>query len=552
MALYNKANNKPLLVTMALPYANGSIHLGHLVEAVIADVFVRTNKMAGRDTIYICADDTHGTPIQISAMQQNITPEELIARAYDEHTADYKTYGIEFDNYYTTNSEENRLWSEKIYAELQKYGLINKKVIQQFYCEHDQRFLPDRFVKGTCPKCGAPNQYGDNCVVCGASYNSEDIKDPACTLCQKPPVLKDSEHLFVDMQKEKDFLEKFLAKDGVIQDDIKVFINNWVSDLHERCISRDAPYFGFKIPDTEDKYFYVWLDAPIGYISSTQNYCEKHGIDINKYWAENANAEIVHIIGKDIVFFHALLWTMMLKVAKIKLPDSLYIHGFLTVEGEKMSKSNGTFILAKDFAAKVPHENATQFLRFYFASKLTPTVSDLDFSIDEFINVVNSALVNNIGNFCNRTSTFLDKFFASTIPDVASDSKIEAQSSELVNKVVENLLARNFRAAINEIRSLGDLANKYFQDEKPWELVKNDMERAKTVMATCANLIAVLGTTIKPIVPEIVKTLEKQFDENFVWESANFGRKNKKIGTAQKLALPLEKSLFDGLYEGNK
>jgi len=547
MNLYQK-NEKPLLVTMALPYANGSIHLGHLVEAVMADVFVRANKMTGRDTIYICADDTHGTPIQINAMKQNITPEELITKAWDEHTRDYAEYGIEFDKFYTTNSEENRVWVERIYAQLQKNGLISEKTIQQFYCEYDKRFLPDRFVRGTCPKCGAQNQYGDNCEVCGASYNSETLKDPKCSLCQKTPILKDSEHFFIDMKKEKNFLDKYIAENGVIQDDMKVFVNNWASDLQERCISRDAPYFGFKIPQTKDKYFYVWLDAPVGYIGSTQKYCDEKGIDVNKYWSENANAEVVHIIGKDIVYFHALLWPVMLKSAKLKTPDSLYIHGFLTIEGEKMSKTRGTFILAKDFVKRVKHDNAAQYLRFYFVAKLALNVNDLDFSIDELVTAINSTLVNNIGNFCNRTSTFLDRFFDSTIPDCGSDEEIERQSLDIMKKIVEFLLKLNFRAALDEIRNLGSLANKYFQDEKPWELVKSDMERAKKVMATCANLSAVLGVAIKPVVPEIARILENQFGENFNYDSANFGRRNKKILPAQKLALPLEKAMFDGLY----
>jgi methionyl-tRNA synthetase len=349
------------------------------------------------------------------------------------------------------------------------------------------------------------------------------------------------------MKKEKDFLEKYLSKSGVIQDDMKTFVNNWASDLQERCISRDEPYFGFKIPQTDNKYFYVWLDAPIGYISSTQKYCDENGIDINKYWNENSDAEIVHIIGKDIVYFHALLWPVMLKTAKIKTPDSLFIHGFLTIEGEKMSKTRGTFILAKDFAEKVKAEGAMQFLRFYFASKLTPTVNDLDFSADEFVNVINSTLVNNFGNFCNRTSVFLDRFFESTIPDVDCDKEIERQSLELVRKTIDFLLKFNFRAAIEDMRNLGNLANKYFQDKKPWELVKTDMEEAKIVLATCANLIAVLSVVIKPIVPEISKITEHIFDEIFNWDSANFNRKNKKILPMQKLALPLEKAMFDGL-----
>lgn len=548
-----KNNNKPLLLTMALPYANGSIHLGHLVEAVIADMYVRSQRMNEREVLFICADDTHGTPIQISAMKQGITPEELIAKAWDEHTADYAKYQIEFDKFYTTNSKENRFWMEKIYADLQKNGLINKKTIKQFYCENDKMFLPDRFVKGTCPKCGAENQNSDNCEVCGASYNGEDIKNPKCSICGQTPVLKDSEHFFVEMQKEQSFIKEYLAKDGVIQDDMKVFVNNWANDLQERCISRDEPYFGFKIPGTGEngepaKYFYVWLDAPIGYISSTQKYCDENGLDVEKYWGENADCVIEHIIGKDIVYFHALLLPVMLKNAKIKTADSLFIHGFLTMEGEKMSKSNGTFILAKDFVKRVKHENANQYLRFYFAGKLTPTVNDLDFSVDEFINAINSTLVNNIGNFCNRTSTFLDKFFGSTIPEILCDSEIEKKSIELVEKIKMNFLARNYRTAVDEIRNLGSIANKYFQDEKPWELVKTDMEKAKIVLATCANLVAILGVVIKPIIPEIANKIEIQFGEEFTWKSANFNRAGKKIGVAQKLALPLEKAMFDELY----
>jgi methionyl-tRNA synthetase len=330
---------------------------------------------------------------------------------------------------------------------------------------------------------------------------------------------------------------------------MKIFVNNWVNDLQERCISRDEPYFGFKIPDTQNKYFYVWLDAPVGYVASTQKYCDENSIDINKYWNEDSNAEIVHIIGKDIVYFHALLWPVMLKTAKLKIPDSLCIHGFLTIEGEKMSKTRGTFILAKDFVQKVKHDGIAQYLRFYFASKLALNVNDLDFSVDEFINLINSTLVNNIGNFCNRTSTFLDKFFDSTIPDADYDEEIARQSSESVKKIVQHLLNLNSKAAIDEIRNLGNSANKYFQDKKPWELVKTDMEQAKKVMTTCANLVAVLGVAIKPIIPKIAKTLENQFNEDFDWDNANFGRKNKKILPAQKLALPLEKTMFDKLYE---
>ena len=550
MSQYMKTEEKSkLLVTMALPYANGDIHLGHLVEAVQTDIFVRAQKMTGRETRFICADDTHGTPIQINAMKQGITPEELIAKAWKNHSRDYSYYNIDFDIFYNTNSDENREWAEKIYLSLKENNLIKEKTIEQYYCEHDKRFLPDRFIKGVCPKCGAEEQYGDNCEVCGATYDAEELSKPACVLCGNSPILKESNHFFIDMSSKKDFLKEYLTSGNVIQDDMKSFIMNWANDLQERCISRDEPYFGFKIPGTEDKYFYVWLDAPVGYVSSTDKWCKDNGKNVLDYWGKEADAEVVHCIGKDIVYFHTILWPVMLDSANLKMPSRVMIHGFLTVEGEKMSKSRGTFILAKDYHDKVKHDDKEEFLRFYYASKLTGSNADLDFNVEEFTNKINSTLVNNLGNFINRASTFLDRFFESTVPDVAWDTEIETKAVEYAQKVKESLIKGNYRVAVENIHALGQLANKYFQDNKPWELVKQeDMSEANKVMTTCINLVKTIGTTLKPIVPIIASRIEKQLNMNFMWDDILFSMKGNKIGSAEKLTLPLEKEMFDELY----
>ncbi len=539
----------PLLVTMALPYANGDIHLGHMVEAVQTDIFVRAQKMTGRETVYICADDTHGTPIQLNAMKQGITPEELIATFWDNHTRDYQSFGIGFDKYYTTNSEENRQWAEKIYGSLVEGGLIKKKTIEQYYCEHDKRFLPDRFVQGTCPKCGAEDQYGDNCEKCGATYNAEELSSAACVLCGNGPELRETEHFFITMEKKEAYLTEYLNSGEVIQNDMKSFVMNWVKDPQERCISRDAPYFGFKIPGTEDKYFYVWLDAPVGYVSSTDKWCQETGRDMMDYWGEDAPGDVVHVIGKDIVYFHTMLWPVMLHTVGLKQPSRIIIHGFLTVEGEKMSKSRGTFILAKDYVDRVTHDDAAQFLRLYYASKLADNSNDLDFNIDEFINKVNTTLVNNIGNFTNRSFTFLQKFFDGTAPTCDWDSAMADAAATSLASVQEKLIAVNFRSALDEIHAFGSLCNKYFQDNEPWKLVKlDDKSEAERVMVTCVNMVKTLGTMLKPIVPEIAARIEAMFDAEFSWESGLFSVKGQRFGEPQKLALPLEAEHFDELY----
>ncbi|MFW5959603.1 MAG: methionine--tRNA ligase [Chitinivibrionales bacterium] len=543
-----KRNKRRLLVTSALPYANGDIHLGHLIETVQTDLFVRYHRSAGNEVYYVCADDTHGTPIQINAMKMNITPQKLIQDAWSNHVRDYKNFGISFDIFDSTNSEENRKWTEEIYAKLNEKGLINTKTIKQYYCEHDKRFLPDRFLKGTCPECGAENQYGDVCEKCNTTYDAAELVNPVCTMCGKTPVLKESEHFFVKLSDYQDFLYSFVRDRNILQDEVANSVKKWIDDgLREWCISRDEPYFGFEIPGSANKFFYVWMDAPTGYVSSTERLCKKKGMDFHEIWQEDDKFEVVHFIGKDIVYFHVLFWPVMLKAAELNLPSKLFVHGFLTVEGEKMSKSRGTFILAKDYIEKVKHPFASEYLRFYFGSKLSDNTYDIDLSIEEFVNKINTTLINNIGNFHNRTFIFLKRFFDNTIPDADWDEEIAEKVIEIGKDITECMEKADYRKAVELIHELGSAGNKYYQDTKPWELVKTDKKRAAAVMNTCANFSRSLAVFLKPFLPESVSKVETQFSDNLTWEKYRFGLKNYKLKDSEKLFKPIETKDFDDL-----
>ncbi|MGM0443575.1 MAG: methionine--tRNA ligase [Fibrobacterota bacterium] len=554
MSRLDRSDESPLVVTMALPYANGDIHLGHMVEAVQTDIFVRAQRMTGRQTIYVCADDTHGTPIELNARKQGITPEELVSRAQENHERDYAAFDISFDTYHSTNSDENRRWAEWIFRRIDEEGGIIQKEVEQYYCEHDSRFLPDRLIKGTCPKCGAQEQYGDVCEKCGMSYDPEDLAEPRCTLCGNAPVLKTSEHFFVDLAGGEQFLRDYL-RSGVLQKEMRNFVENWIDDgLKQWCISRDEPYFGFKIPGTENKYFYVWLDAPVGYIASTQKWCDDNGVDIDTLWRKDSSSEVVHFIGKDITYFHTLFWPYMLNMAELKLPSRIFIHGFLTVEGEKMSKSRGTFILADKYVNTVKHTDAAEFLRLYYASKLSGGSGDLDFNIDEFISRINTTLVNNVGNFGNRTFTFLKKYFENTVPDADWDKDMDRDAADTLEKVYEALTEVRYRTAVDLIYAFGNRCNKYFQDAAPWKLIKeDDRTEVNRVMVTCVNLVKTLGTMLKPIVPGITARLERAFDTEFSWKSGLFdgALRGRTFAQPEKLVSPLEKEMFDNLYEAD-
>ncbi|MDR0306405.1 MAG: methionine--tRNA ligase [Chitinispirillales bacterium] len=547
--MQHDTGRKRILVTSALPYANGDIHLGHLLEAVQTDIFVRYNKLRGHDVIYVCADDTHGTPVELSALRQGISPEELVETARKNHIRDYSGYDISFDIFYTTNSEENRHYAELIYENLLKKDLVVEKEINQYYCENDKRFLPDRFIIGTCPRCKSEKQYGDVCEVCGVTYNPTELIEPKCGLCSKPPVLRSTKNIYVELAKRESFLREYIGKPGVLQDDMKNFVKSWIDDgLKEWCISRDGPYFGFRIPGTENKYFYVWMDAPIGYLSSTDRWCKDNGGDVMDYWEKGSPAEIVHFIGKDIVYFHALFWPVMLDSSDFAVPSSIKIHGFLNIQGEKMSKSRGTFILAKEYLEKVNHPQASEFLRFYYGSKLSLTSADLDLNKDELMSRVNTTLINNIGNLHHRAMIFCERYFENELPAVAWDKEIALQIEAAASEISAWYEASEFKLVVEKVHSLGSVGNKYFQDNKPWELMKTDKMAAASVIVTCVNLIKALAVFLKPIVPKISASVEKQLSASFGWDDYRFNLSGCKTGTVEKLVAPLESAHLDELF----
>ncbi len=542
---------RKFLVTMALPYANGDIHLGHLLEAVQTDIYVRYQKLSGNEAVYVAADDTHGTPIELSALRRGISPEALVAEVMADHIRDYAGFNIGFDIFSSTNSEENRLYAERIYENLKANGLIVEREIDQFYCEHDRRFLPDRFIIGTCPKCRAADQYGDVCESCGTTYQPTDLGEPHCMICKRPPVMKQSKHLYVRLEKCEQFLRGFIARPGLLQDDMRNFVQSWIDDgLREWCISRDGPYFGFRIPGTPDKYFYVWLDAPIGYLSSTDRWCRDHGRRVEEFWSRESDARVVHFIGKDIVYFHTLFWPVLLENSGFKLPTTIFVHGFLNVGGEKMSKSRGTFILAKDFLAKIKHPQAPELLRYFFSAKLGGTAADVDFNGPEFIARVNTTLANNFGNLHHRTFVFCDRYFDKRIPDAPWDDHIAAKvrfAAADIKRFYENA---EYKSVVERVHELGNLGNKYYQDNKPWELVKNDRAAAGAVMVTCVNLIKAMAVFLKPIMPMMVANLEQQLglDGPLAWSDHAFSLSNRPLGETGKLVIPLTEEDLSPLF----
>ncbi len=491
---------RKILVTSALPYANGSIHIGHLVEYIQTDIWVRYQKMRGHDCRYMCADDTHGTPIMLSARAQGITPEELIGRMHEEHAADFDEFNVAFDNYYSTNSEENREFAERIYGTLKEKGHIVQRNIEQLYCEHDKMFLPDRMVRGTCPVCGAPEQYGDSCEICGATYNPTDLKDSACSLCGAGPVLRTSDHYFVRLGDFTDFLKGWVSDPDHVQPQIRNKLEEWFEDgLRDWDISRDAPYFGFRIPDTEDKYFYVWLDAPVGYIASTKNWADRNGRSWEEFWLDEGT-EIVHFIGKDIVYFHCLFWPAMLQGADFRPPDRVFVHGFLTVDGKKMSKSRGTFIKASTYRDHLPPE----FLRFYYASKLSDRVDDIDLNLEDFVSRVNADLVNRLTNLGSRTVNFLARKIDGRLGtiDPGGDALLK-DLEEGARKVADLYEGRKFSHVTREVMRLADEANLYLTQAAPWKAVKEDPARAKEICTAGVNMFYRLVAMLQPILPDL-------------------------------------------------
>jgi len=532
------AGKKLIVVTSALPYANGPIHIGHLVEYIQTDIFVRFLKLIGENAVYCCADDTHGTPIEIKAKQLGIKPEELIANVYKEHTRDFAKFHIHFDSYYSTNSPENKTFSETIFLRAKKAGFIYQKEIEQTYCEKCKRVLPDRFVKGKCPKCGAEDQYGDVCESCNSAYKTIDLVEPYCTVCRSTPVRKKSQHYFFKLSAFSDKLKAWL-ENGKIQDDVKNFALSWIKGgLEDWDITRDGPYFGFKIPGEEDKFFYVWLDAPVGYIASLSNYLGKDIAKTEQTWN---SSKIVHFIGKDITYFHLLFWPATLMAAGLALPDDIIVHGFLTVKKTKMSKSRGTLLTAEDYWKKLNPE----YLRFYYASSLSHNTSDIDLNFDDFRDKANNELVANIANFAYRVLSFCNRLFDSKV-----GSSIDPEFAKLFSfeKVRKDYAGCNIRDAVKAILEISSIGNKYFQDNEPWKLIKEDREKAHMVVSSAVNAVKNLCIIVKPILPDFAAKLEQQLSlKNLGWNDLNFDLKNHTIAKAEIVLQKIEDS--DNLFE---
>ena len=497
--------SRKILVTSALPYANGSIHIGHVLESVITDIWIRYQNINGNECLYFCADDTHGTPVMLKAKELGIDPEELIKRTREEHIKSYSKFNINFDNFYTTHSDENKKYAEDIYQKCKEGNLIFKKEIEQFYDSEEGLFLSDRFIKGTCPKCGAEDQYGDGCSVCGTTYTPDDLLNPVSSLSNSELTKKRTEHVFFDLPQMKDFLENYL-KDLTLQDPIKNKLNEWIEDgLKPWDISRDKPYFGFEIPGEKDKYFYVWLDAPIGYLASAKNWAENNNMDMKDLWGESSDYEIHHFIGKDIAYFHALFWPALLKSSNIRLPESINVHGFLTIDGEKMSKSNGTFINADDFAENYDGE----LLRYYFADKFNNSIDDLDFNEDEFIQKINSDIVGKYLNIASRVSKFIEKNGNNLSANLDVDF-IEKNLS-MIDEVIEHYENLNLSKSVKIIMKMADEVNKYINENEPW---KSSEEKAVEVSSTAINCFRVISILLNPVLPTITSKALEVFNDS--------------------------------------
>ena len=490
----SKKTKRKILVTQALPYANAPLHLGHILEAVQTDIWTRFQNFNGNECLFFCADDTHGTPVMLKANEMGIKPEELISDVYKDHKSSYELYGINFANFYSTHSDENRKYSEYIYECAKNNNLISKANIEQYYDEKEEMFLSDRFIKGTCPKCGAEDQNGDNCGVCGASYNVLDVKKPISIISNTVPIKKESEHIFFDLPQKNKMLKDFL-KNVDLQESIKNKLNEWLNDdLKKWDISRDAPYFGFEIPGEENKYFYVWVDAPIGYLASISNWAEKNKLNMQDLWSENSKYEIYHFIGKDIAYFHGLFWPALLSAANLKLPSGINVHGFLTINGEKMSKSKGTGILAKEFAEITNPET----LRYYFAAKLNNKVEDIDLNFDDYVQRINSDLVGKYLNIASRSASFLKK--NNNILSTNIDNNILDNLASKKDEVVSLYESREYSKLVRIIMDLADDVNKYINEQTPW---KKEIDEAVDISSTAIKAFYILSLYLHPIIPRI-------------------------------------------------
>ena len=553
---------RKILVTSALPYANGSIHLGHMVEHIQTDVWVRFQKLRGHECHYCCADDTHGTPVMLAAQKQGIAPEDMIAKVREEHLADFTGFFIGYDNYYSTHSPENKQFSQDIYRALKANGKIESRVIEQLFDPEKQMFLPDRFVKGECPKCHAQDQYGDNCEVCGTTYSPTELINPYSAVSGAKPELRESEHFFFKLGECADFLKAWTSgnnpHDGKphLQPEALNKMKEWLGEGEETTlsdwdISRDAPYFGFEIPDAPGKYFYVWLDAPVGYMASFKNLCDRIGIDFDEYFKADSQTEMYHFIGKDILYFHALFWPAMLHFSGHRAPTGVYAHGFLTVDGQKMSKSRGTFITAKSYLEQGLNP---EWMRYYIAAKLNSKIEDIDLNLQDFISRVNSDLVGKYVNIAARASGFIAKRFEGRLKDVANSellAKLTAQSEA----IAECYESREYAKALRDIMALADIVNEYVDANKPWELAKQEGQDARLheVCSELINAFTMLTAYLAPVLPKVAENAAKFLNlEAITWANTRETLGEHAINKYEHLMQRVEQKQVDDLIEANK
>lgn len=545
-------STRKILITSALPYANGPLHLGHMVEHIQTDIWARFQTMRGHECYAICADDAHGTPIMLKAEQMGITPEELIADVKQDHEQDFKTFGIAYDNYHSTHSDENRELSTLIYQRLSARGDIITRTVSQAFDPERNMFLPDRYVKGDCPKCDASDQYGDNCEVCGGTYLPTELKNPYSVISGATPIQKESEHYFFNLPAYAESLKAW-TRSGHLQEEVANKLDEWFEvGLQPWDISRDEPYFGFEIPDHPGKYFYVWLDAPIGYMASFKNYCDKNdNLNFEDFWGPESDAELYHNIGKDIIYFHALFWPAMLHGSDFRRPSAIFSHGFLTVDGQKMSKSRGTFIQAKTFAKHLNPE----YLRYYFAAKLNSKIEDIDLSFDDFIARINSDLVGKVVNIASRSAGFISKKFNGRLADSLDNEALFEDFAKQGDTIANAYEARDYSRAMREIMELADKANQYIDEKKPWIMAKDEAQLAQ-VQGVCTmglNLFRSLIIYLKPVLPFMSDAVERFLNiEKLNWQDSLTPLLDHDINKFKPLMTRVEQSKIDDMLEDSK
>jgi len=541
---------RKILITSALPYANGPTHLGHLLEYIQTDIWSRFQKLQGHEAYYVCADDAHGTPIMLNAQKQGITPEEMVKNVSIERQHDFADFNIKFDNYHSTHSQENKEFSELIYNRLNDAGHIKKHTISQLFDPEKGIFLPDRFVTGTCPTCKSEDQNGDSCDACGATYSPTELINPRSVMSGAEPILKDSEHYFFDLPAFESMLKEWLHS-GTIQQEMANKLDEWFADgLQQWDISRDAPYFGFEIPNAPGKYFYVWLDAPIGYMASFKNLCDKKGIDFDAFWQEGSDAELYHFIGKDIIYFHSLFWPAMLEGAQFRKPTNVFAHGFVTVNGAKMSKSKGTFIKARTYLDNLDPE----FLRYYYAAKLNSGITDLDLNLEDFAQRVNSDLVGKVVNIASRCAGFITKKFGGKLSDTIMELQLLAEFQNASATITEHYENREYSRAIREIMALADKANQFIDNAAPWVLIKDEskQEEAHQVCSLGLNLFRVLITYLKPVLPGMATNVEAFLNDELTWQGVQTALISHPINKFKPLMQRVEMDKVNKMVEESK